>query len=117
MKHEGAYLAPGLADAGAEVAQLGQVLLLVEEIAGKPVTRNDEALDQAARIGAAYERALPIDQRRLDQHAADTARWAAAGLQALLQIEEQGRSCRAAARALAERLARALRELEKIVRA
>ena len=71
----------------------------------------------AARIGGAYEQALPIDQRRFDQHAADTARWAAAGLQALLQLEEQGRPCRAAARALAERLSRALGELEGIVRA
>jgi hypothetical protein len=116
MKHaQGAYVAPGLVDAGAEVAQLRQVLLLVEEIAGGAQARSDAALDQAARIGAAYEQALPIDQRRFDQHAADTARWAAAGLQALLQIEEQGRPCRAAAKVVAERLSRALGELEDIV--
>lgn len=116
MKHaQGAYHAPGLADAGAEVAQLRQVLLLVGEIAGSETARDDAALDQAARIGAAYERALPIDQRRFDQHAADTARWASAGLQALLQLEEQGRPCRVAARVLAEKLAKALRDLERIV--
>lgn len=118
MKHaQGAYHAPGLADAGAEVAQLRQVLSLVEEIAGAAPARDDAALDQAARIGAAYERALPIDQRRFDHHAADTARWASAGLQALLQLEERGRPCRAAARVLAERLALGLGELEGIVRA
>ncbi|HEX4737557.1 MAG TPA: hypothetical protein VH331_08350 [Allosphingosinicella sp.] len=118
MKHaQGAYLAPGLADAGGEVARLRQVLQLVQEIAGAAPAPADAALDQSARIGAAYERALPIDQRRFDEHAADTARWAAAGLQALLQIEEQGRPCRAAARVVAERLGRALGELERIVRA
>ena len=118
MKHaQGAYVAPGLADAGAEVAQLRQVLLLAEEIAGGAPAQADAALDQAARIGEAYERALPIDQRRFDQHAADTARWAVAGLQALLQLEEQGRPCRAAARVVATRLSRALAELERIVRA
>jgi hypothetical protein len=118
MKHEQrSTVAPGLADAGGEVAQLRQVLRLVEEIAGTSSAPADAALDQAARIGAAYERALPIDQRRFDLHAADTARWAAAGLQALLQIGEQGRPCRPAARAVAERLARALSELERILRA
>ena len=118
MKHEQrAYVAPGLADAGAEVAQLRHVLALVEEIAGTAPASGDAAFDQAARIGAAYEGALPIDQRRFDQHAADTARWAAAGLQALLQLEERGRPCCTAARVLAERLSRALGELERIVRA
>jgi hypothetical protein len=116
MKHaQGAYLAPGLADAGAEVAQLRQVLLLVEEIAGGAAAQSDTALDQAARIGAAYERALPIDQRRFDHFAADTARCASAGLQALLQLEEQGLPCRVAARVLAEKLVQGLRDLEGII--
>lgn len=118
MKHEqGAYLAPGLADAGAEVAQLRQILSLVGEMAGVAPAQDDSDFDQAARIGAGYERALPIDQRRFDQHAADTARAAAAGVEALLQLEEQGRPCRVAARVLAETLSRALAELEQIVRA
>lgn len=119
MKHEQApLLAPGLADAGAQVAQLRQVLHLVEELAGggTPVP-GGAALDQAARISRSYGAALPIDQRRFDLHAADTAHWAAAGLKALLQLEEEGRSCHAAARTLAERLSRALTELERIVRA
>lgn len=117
MKHEGAYVAPGLADAGTEVAQLRRVLQLVEEIGGAARAPADAALDQSARIGAAYERALPIDQRRFDRHAADTARWASAGLEALLRLEERARPCRAAARVLAKRLARALAELERIVKA
>jgi len=119
MKHEqAAYHAPGLADAGGQVAQLRQVLALVEELAGRGAAPGRGAgLDQAARISDFYARALPIDQRRFDLHAADTARWAAAGLQALLQLEENGRPCAAAARTLAERLARALAELERTVRA
>ena len=119
MKHEqAAYLAPGLADAGGQVAQLRQVLGLVEELAGRPAARSSGAgLDQAARISDFYARALPIDQRRCDLHSADTARWAAAGLEALLQLEEQGRPCAAAARVLAERLSRALTDLERTVQA
>ena len=36
-------------------------------------------LDEAARISAAYAKALPIDQKRFDSLAAEIARWAAAG--------------------------------------
>jgi hypothetical protein len=110
------YIAPGLADAGGQVAQLRQVLALVVELAGRAPAPSGGGLDQAARISDFYARAVPIDQRRFDLHAADTARWAAAGLQALLQLEEQGRPCAAAARVLAERMARALAELERTVR-
>ena len=106
--------APGLADAGDQVARLRQVLALVEELAGGPAGGRD-AFDQAARISDFYSRALPIDQRRFDVAAADTARWSAAGVEALLRIEEQGRPCRAAARTLADRLSRALGELARIV--
>src|SRR3954468_8357862 len=117
MKQEQGFLAPGLADAGGQVEQLRQVLSLVEELAGRGSPAPDAALDQAARISDAQGRPLPIDKPPFALHAADTARWAAAGLEALLQIEEQGRPCRAAARALAERLSRALAELERTVRA
>ena len=117
MEHEQApFHAPGLADAGGQVAQLRQVLLLVQEISGV-AAQAEAGLDQAARISDSYRIRLPIDQRRFDLYAADTARWAAAGLEALLELEEQGRPCQAAARALAERLSRALGELERIVRA
>jgi hypothetical protein len=110
--------APGLADAGAEIAQLRRVLALVSEIAGAvPAAPEGTALDQAARIGAAYASALPIDQRRFDEHAAATARWAAAGVEALLLLTERGWPTGPAAERLAEELRKALVELGRIVSA
>ena len=110
--------APGLADAGAEIAQLRHVLALVSEIAGaEPGKPDAAALDEAARIGAAYASALPIDQRRFDEFAASTARWAAAGVEALLRLTERGWPTRAAAERLARELRKALAELARIVSA
>jgi hypothetical protein len=107
---------PGLADAGGQVTQLRQVLALIEELAGGgSAPPASAALDQAARISAAYERALPIDQRRFDLFAADTARWAAAGVEALLKLEERRQPCRAAASVLAAKLASALAALARTV--
>ena len=104
--------APGLADAGAQIAQLRQVLTLVEEMAGRtPRPPGDEALDEAARVSAAYARALPIDQKRFDGLAGETARWAAAGMEALLRLEEAGMPVRAAAGRLAEELEKGLAQL------
>ena len=97
--------APGLADAGEQLAQLRQVLTLVEELAGR-ATRppDDEALDSAARVSAAYARALPIDQKRFDSLAGETARWAKAGVEALLKLDDAGMPVRAAAERLADEL-------------
>ena len=104
--------APGLADAGAQIAQLRQVLALVGEMAGRePLSPQDRVLDEAARISAAYARALPIDQKRFDSFAAETARWAAAGVGALLKLDEAGMPVRAAAGRLAEELEKGLAEL------
>ena len=101
--------APGLADAGAQLAQLRQVLTLVEEMAGRATgSPQDEALDAAARVSAAYARALPIDQKRFDNLAAETARWARAGVEALLKLDEAGMPVRAAAERLAEELEQGL---------
>ena len=106
------FYAPGLADAGAQIAQLRQVLALVEELAGSVcVSPKDEVLDDAARISAAYARALPIDQKRFDALAAETARWASAGVGALLKLDEAGLPVRAAAERLAEELEKGLAEL------
>jgi len=103
---------PGLADAGAQVAQLRQVLTLVEEMAGRtPGAPGDEALDSAARLSAAYARALPIDQKRFDGLAAETARWAKAGVEALLRLDDAGLPVRAAAERLAEELEKGLAAL------
>ena len=111
-QQEPPFYAPGLADAGAQLAQLRQVLNLVEEMAGCTARPpGDEALDSAARVSAAYARALPIDQKRFDALAAETARWAKAGVEALLKLDEAGMPVRAAAERLAEELDKGLTAL------
>jgi hypothetical protein len=106
------FYAPGLADAGAQIARLRHVLALVEEMAGRSsLSPKDEVLDEAARVSAAYARALPIDQKRFDTLAAETARWAAAGVGALLKLDEGGLPVRAAAERLAEELEKGLAAL------
>ena len=106
--------APGLADAGAQIAQLQQVLALVEEMAGRTrLLPRDASLDAAARVSAAYARALPIDQKRFDALAAETARWAQAGVEALLRLDEAGMPVRAAADRLAEELEKGLAALAR----
>jgi hypothetical protein len=119
MTHQSphAYM-PGLADAGGQVAQLRQVLALVDEIAGRQhAPARDEGLDEAARISAAYAHAWPIVQRRFDHLAAETAAWAAAGVETLLRLSDGARPAGAAAAVLGESLRRALRSLAGIVRA
>ena len=110
------FRVPASADPGGQVAQLRQILDLVGEIAGLPLRhRGDSALDEAARIGAAYDDALPIDRRRFDRLAAEIAGWAAAGVEALLAAEERGCVARPAAGRLAEALDRALKRLSAIL--
>jgi hypothetical protein len=117
MSQQSAPFAYGIADAGGEIAQLRQVLALVEELAGGGASSDSRALDEAARISAAYEAALPIVQRRFDIEAARTARWAAAGLEALVTLEERGWPVAAAAGKLGEELRKALTILREIVSA
>ncbi|MFL6844565.1 MAG: hypothetical protein ACJ8ER_06755 [Allosphingosinicella sp.] len=106
--------APGFADAGAQFAQLRQVLALVDELAGRaPLSPHNAELDEAARVSAAYARALPIDQKRFDSLAGETARWASAGVEALLKLDEAGMPVRAAADRLAEELEKGLAELAR----
>jgi hypothetical protein len=107
----------GTADAGGEIAQLRQVLALVEELAGTGSEPGVAALDEAARVSAAYQAALPIIQRRFDQEAARTARWSAAGLEALVTLEERGWPVKPAAGRLAEELHKALGLMRDIVSA
>ncbi|HEV2748399.1 MAG TPA: hypothetical protein VGW34_14010, partial [Allosphingosinicella sp.] len=61
---------PSASGAGPRLAQLRQVLRLVEQIAGVERER-DADLDQGARVGSAYADALPIVQRRFDALAAE----------------------------------------------
>ena len=106
--------APGLADAGAQLARLREVLTLVDELAGRPTSPpKDDALDAAARASAAYARALPIDQKRFDSLASETARWAQAGVEALLKLDDAGMPVRAAAERLAEELEKGLATLAR----
>lgn len=113
MTHQSthAYM-PGLADAGGQVAQLRQVLALIDEIAGRqhpPV--HDQPLDEAARVSAAYAHAAPIVQRRFDRLASETAAWAAAGVETLLRLSDGGRPAAAAAGVLGDALRKALKSL------
>jgi hypothetical protein len=116
MSHHASPLEVGTADAGAQLAQLGHVLGLVREMAGRPLSWSDQpALDRAARVSAAYAAAMPIVQRRFDSLAAETAGWTAAGVEALMALSDRGRPSRAAAEQLARDLAAALRQLSGIV--
>ncbi|MEA3062992.1 MAG: hypothetical protein QOJ94_2773 [Sphingomonadales bacterium] len=115
-QHDVPLYAPGLADAGGQVAQLREVLALIEEIGGaRSQARGDAALEEAARVSAAYAAAPSVAQRRFDERAAATARWAAAGVEILLRLQEQGRPSAPAAAALAEALRAAMRELSRSV--
>ncbi|HEX8366380.1 MAG TPA: hypothetical protein VF603_13955 [Allosphingosinicella sp.] len=99
-------------DAPRQLAQLRQLLLLVERIAGgRDRADVDAALDEAARIGAAYGEALPVLRRRVDALTAETSAWAAAGVEALSRC---GGSPAAAAR-LADELKDALDDLAKLL--
>ena len=109
------YLPSG-ADAGGQVARLRNVLVLVEQIAGRiPWPGGDAALDEGARLSSAYEGAMPVCQKRFDALAMETASWAAAGVEALLASEE-GHPPEAAAAVLADELSRAINELPKTLR-
>ena len=102
-------------DAPRQLAQLRRLLLLVEEIAGRggETARSPESeLDEAARIGAAHGQALPVLQRRFDALVAETAAWAAAGVEALTLAGGP----RPAAARLADELAAALEDLLKLLK-
>ena len=104
------------ADPGDEIAQLRRLLGLAAKMAGRPAP-GDDALDEAARIGAAYADALPIAQHRFDALAAETSIWAEAGLKALVALQERQRPTRAAAARLADALDEALARLGAILSA
>ena len=105
------------ADAGHQVAQLRQILQLVEQIAGHGLNQldADAALDENARISSAYDDASPIVQRRFNTVAEETAAWAATGVEALLTAGAQAEPPRAAAARLASELTAALRSMTRIL--
>jgi hypothetical protein len=101
--------AAAFGDAGRQLAQLREVLRLVEAIAGQGEAGDPPhaALDEAARVTSAYGDALPIVQRRFDALVAETVAWAAAGVDALTRAGGP----RPAAARLAGELSRALEDL------
>ncbi len=106
--------APG-ADPGRQVAQLHEALRLVERLAGRGgIEDRDRRLDAAAQVSDAYDRALPIVQRRFDALAGETSVWAAAGVEALLAAGRIAPAPAAAAR-LAAQLETALAELGEML--
>ena len=107
--------APGY-DPGRQFAQLHEALRLVERLAGRGGAEDRERrLDAAAQVSDAYDRALPIVQRRFDALAGETSVWVAAGVEALLAAGRKG-PAEAAARRLALRIEHALGELTALVR-
>jgi hypothetical protein len=116
MTHQAPPVSPSAgADPGRQHAQLREALRVIERIAGREPAPSEAQLDEAARLSAAYDRALPVAQRRFDALAAETAIWAAAGVEALL-VAGQAAPPRAAAGRLADTLTRALSELEASLR-
>lgn len=103
---------PAENEAGQRIAQIAHVQELVEQIAGTPPTASDAMLDRGARIGAAYEAALPVMQKRFDALAAETAAWAAVAARTLVGGDQ---SSRAPAERLAAELAGAQREMARIL--
>lgn len=99
-------------DAGRQLAQLREVLRLVEAIAGRSGQAAEAALDEAALVAGAYGEALPIVQRRFDALVAETVAWAAAGVDALTRA---GGPPPAAAR-LADEIERALEDLTQLLK-
>lgn len=107
--------APAGSDPGRQLAQLNEALRLVERIAGAPARPEGADLDESARLSAFYAEALPVVQRRFDALAAETAGWAAAGVEALL-AGDGSEPPRAAAARLAARLEAALSRLSALLR-
>lgn len=115
MTHQATALQADQApDAAAQLAQLREVQALVMQIAGRSdrSPSRDAALDEAARAGSAYGDALPVTRRRVDALVAETAAWAAAGVEALTRAG----GTRAAAGRLAEELDHAIEDLLKLLK-
>jgi hypothetical protein len=101
-------------DAGSKFAALVEVRALVERVAGLPAepTTPGASLNGAATISAAYDAATPISQLSFDLLAAASAQAATAGVEALLGGDTPSP---AAAETLAQELAAAQLELERLL--
>jgi hypothetical protein len=106
-------------EAGRQVAHLRHVLGLVAKIAGAEPTGDTgyEALDEAARISAAYEASIPVARRPVAPRLEVKAARAAVTVAALAAAQQHSGPPRAAAAQLAGELEAALRELARTVQA
>lgn len=98
--------------ADTRLARLAEVLTLVERLAGDP----GPAIATSPDAATAYAAAGPIARRRFDALAAETAAFAAAGIEILLrQTETGGHGQQAAARRLAQEMRAAIAELARLL--
>jgi len=102
-------------DAGRHLARLRHVLGLVEQIAGRESASDEEALDENARVSAAYEMAPPVVQRRFDTLIAETSCWASSGVDALAAAKDPRSQPRTAAAMLAGELDHAITQIRKVL--
>lgn len=101
-------------DAPRQFASLIHMKSIAEDFAGRAGREPAMTLDHGAKISAAYDAALPVAQKRFDALAAEATGWAAAAAQALLGDGNVYPSPAAAA-LLADELARAQREMERLL--
>ena len=114
-QHNHAFLEFAGGDAGRNYARLGNVLDLVQQIAGSRAWARDRALDETARLISAYEAAPPIGRRRFDTLASEAFVWAAAALDALASAADPARQPKAAALRLADELGEAMAQMKKLL--
>ena len=109
------FRVPPSGQAGRQVAQFRNALMLVEQIAGRGgiVDAGDPLLAECARIDAAYQSAPPVVQRRFDAMISEIALWTAVGVEALITARDGGTASRDAAARLADELRRALNQLSR----
>ena len=116
-QHNHAFLEFADGDAGRHYARLGNMLDLVQQIAGSRPRARERALDEIARLISAYECASPIARRRFDTLASEASVWGAAALDALASAADPASQPKAAALRLAEELDEAMAEMRKLLRA
>lgn len=106
---------PASGEAGRQIAQFRNALMLVEQIAGDPEPEDpgDMLIAECARIDTAYENASPVVQRRFNAQVSEIALWTAVGVEALISARERGTTSSAAAGRLARELRRALGQLSR----
>lgn len=98
-------------DAAQRLGRLVGALGLVEQLAGE----SGELPADPIAIAAGYQQAGPIARRRFDALIAETAAFAAAGIEILLR-QRQGRGeCRVAAARLANEMRTAIAEMIALV--